>query len=602
MSDDLGGKPDDEHDAISDVHLSNTSLTETPSTRRTALGMTAAATAAILADRAIFAPGSARAEPEIVESINKTKTGKVVGLVEVSQLAVLAPAPSGGDDTEALSALGSKVTILLRPGTYKIESTYKLAAETRLLGWGRYATTISFVGAGNIEVTGAKTCIENVGITNTSSTVSNLISDVGHSDFALRGFTATVTRTLCRAGWGGERIDISDGQISGTGVTTSNLVFLFEAHTGSAIRDIAVSAYTASGAISVAAISLHGCKRTRVESVTVTGVQAPEGQNGAGIALEECSECQVVACDSSGNTGCDGLGVSAGCNAIAVVGGRFANNTAGSTNGDGIDCFGVVGLTIVGAQCTGNGQYGIEIFGKTGTATEDVVVQGGICAANGFGGIAVRGAINVAIGGQHIHHNTRAGIVVSDTSVKSSRITIDGNHIFDNDQMHAGETEPGGVYVGGTATYVVVAGNQIYDDGLGYEGKAAGEGQRYGISLQNTCNTGRVEGNVVYGNTESQITAASSTEPIVVVRNNPGYNPVGSVTTAVPASGTAIGPYHDDRTFYVTASAEGECSLAIEGGPTVTVGAKGLGTVRLPAGKKLTPTYAHAPTWLIERE
>lgn len=83
MSDDLGSKPDGEHDAISDVHPSSTSLTETPSTRRTALGMTAAATAAILADRAIFAPGSARAEPEIVESVNK-KTGKVVDIAEVN--------------------------------------------------------------------------------------------------------------------------------------------------------------------------------------------------------------------------------------------------------------------------------------------------------------------------------------------------------------------------------------------------------------------------------------------------------------------------------------------------------------------------------------
>jgi hypothetical protein len=44
MNDDPETKPGDEPDAISDVHPADKSLTETSSTRRTALGMTAAAT------------------------------------------------------------------------------------------------------------------------------------------------------------------------------------------------------------------------------------------------------------------------------------------------------------------------------------------------------------------------------------------------------------------------------------------------------------------------------------------------------------------------------------------------------------------------------
>jgi hypothetical protein len=83
MSDDSGLKPGGEQDVVSDVHPSGASLAETSSTRRTALGVTAAATAAILADRAIFAPGSARAEPEIVESVNG-RHGHVVDIAEVN--------------------------------------------------------------------------------------------------------------------------------------------------------------------------------------------------------------------------------------------------------------------------------------------------------------------------------------------------------------------------------------------------------------------------------------------------------------------------------------------------------------------------------------
>lgn len=73
MSGDRGTSPRGEQNAAIGMR---SSLTETPSTRRTALGMTAAATAAVLVDRAIGAPGSAQATTEVVESING-KTGKV---------------------------------------------------------------------------------------------------------------------------------------------------------------------------------------------------------------------------------------------------------------------------------------------------------------------------------------------------------------------------------------------------------------------------------------------------------------------------------------------------------------------------------------------
>ena len=96
----------------------------------------------------------------------------------------------------------------------------------------------------------------------------------------------------------------------------------------------------------------------------------------------------------------------------------------------------------------------------------------------------------------------------------------------------------------------------------------------------------------------SSVTGAPS-----AIRNVTGYNPVGSVTVAVPASGTAVTAAPYDRTFYATAGTDA-VTLAIENGPTVKIPANAMGTVRVPAGKTLTPTYTatHPPTWVVEGE
>ena len=86
------------------------------------------------------------------------------------------------------------------------------------------------------------------------------------------------------------------------------------------------------------------------------------------------------------------------------------------------------------------------------------------------------------------------------------------------------------------------------------------------------------------------------------VRGVTGYNPVGSVTVTVPASGTAVAAVLYDRTFYVTAAATGTTTVAVSGGPTLTLPASSLVAVRVPAGTTLTPTYTAAPTWKVEGE
>jgi hypothetical protein len=56
-----------------------------------------------------------------------------------------------------------------------------------------------------------------------------------------------------------------------------------------------------------------------------------------------------------------------------------------------------------------------------------------------------------------------------------------------------------------------------------------------------------------------------------------------------------------DRTFYVTAGATAT-TMTISNGPAVVIPALAMGTVRVPAGQTVTPTYANAPTWVVEGE
>jgi hypothetical protein len=78
-----------------------------------------------------------------------------------------------------------------------------------------------------------------------------------------------------------------------------------------------------------------------------------------------------------------------------------------------------------------------------------------------------------------------------------------------------------------------------------------------------------------------------------------GVNPVGVVTVAVPLSGAAVAATWYDREFYVTTGA-GTTTVAISGGPVITLPASGFATVHLPAGTTLTPAYTNAPAWVVE--
>lgn len=79
-----------------------------------------------------------------------------------------------------------------------------------------------------------------------------------------------------------------------------------------------------------------------------------------------------------------------------------------------------------------------------------------------------------------------------------------------------------------------------------------------------------------------------------------GINPAGTQVVAVPASGTAVAAAPFDRVFYATANAAGATTIAVSGGPTVTLPLSACVPIFNPAGTTLTPTYVNAPTWVVE--
>jgi hypothetical protein len=91
-----------------------------------------------------------------------------------------------------------------------------------------------------------------------------------------------------------------------------------------------------------------------------------------------------------------------------------------------------------------------------------------------------------------------------------------------------------------------------------------------------------------------------------VVRNCKNHNPHGAVVVTVPATGVATAALHYDAVFYITAGAS-TCTIvkntAGQGGgagPSIVIPSGAFATVYVPAQATITPTYASAPTWVVD--
>lgn len=86
------------------------------------------------------------------------------------------------------------------------------------------------------------------------------------------------------------------------------------------------------------------------------------------------------------------------------------------------------------------------------------------------------------------------------------------------------------------------------------------------------------------------------------IRNCEGFNPWGSITVTVPASGSPTAKVQFDTWFYITNNQASAITVAISGtenGLTATIPASVTMPVFVPASQTLTPTYTTAPAWVV---
>lgn len=193
-----------------------------------------------------------------------------------------------------------------------------------------------------------------------------------------------------------------------------------------------------------------------------------------------------------------------------------------------------------------------------------------------------------AVNGTLVRGNTVNGVDYHGIYVGSSHMVIEGNAVFAANASN--QSNGSGIYIENTPVGVLVRNNDIYDPNSKMEyGIYANIGSGAVVSSVGNSIVGAVTAPVQW-NGLGTFTA----------HFNDGYNPVGIVTVAVPASGTAVATAAYDRTFYITAASSGTTTVAISSGPTITIPASGLVAVFVPAGETLTPTYTSAPTWVVE--
>lgn len=247
----------------------------------------------------------------------------------------------------------------------------------------------------------------------------------------------------------------------------------------------------------------------------------------------------------------------------------------------------------------------------------DVTVTGNVClnSANTTGtkGVQFQGVAHGSATGNTIRNNSGAGLWANDGCVD---IAFSGNNIDVPVTATSGQAYAIFISNDVACTDVTVIGNTIRFSAPNSNAVATGGGsqtiQRILIAvnqiLANANNAIRNDAPVINGYVvDNQVGGSVGTinqggGTGWVYRNNNGYNPVGSQVVAVPASGTAVAAAQIDRMFYVTAGAS-TCTMAIGGGgPSPVIPANGLASIRVPAGATVTPTYANAPTWVVEGE
>jgi hypothetical protein len=305
----------------------------------------------------------------------------------------------------------------------------------------------------------------------------------------------------------------------------------------------------------------------------------------------------VIAHYSEGN-GEHGIG-DAGCDGLQVIGGITRNNTkAGFAfyNGTlGTSAPGKNG-SITNLDISGNGSHGFY-FDTTYVAGQGMFkLRACRIYSNGGHGISLNPSgttgndlLDVLIADCDIYSNQNAGIYLNGGSGSGyQRLNVVDNRVRNNGQSG---TYAVGMYITANITNGCISHNCFTDD-------QTTKTQKYGLDKFGGAISGNfvIEDNDLRGNSTSAVIFGGTFGSSVIVRDNPGYNPVGASSITVGASPFTYTAGITPEEVYING---GTVSGIVKGG--ITLASASPARVHLEPNQSIVVTYSAAPTMVADK-
>ena len=318
-----------------------------------------------------------------------------------------------------------------------------------------------------------------------------------------------------------------------------------------------------------------------VKDLRITGNGASQS-SGNGVHFMGCEGMHVTGCEIAGCYGAGILveGVSARNSPYLFVGDCYINTNLGSGIQMGTSTnFHAYSATIWGCLIAGNGATGTQA-GFFATSNDTHRITGCLFDSNYYG-VYTNACSDTCVTGCVFEQNNFSSVL----HYLGTRHVVTGNKILDS------SNNPVNTYAGidiSSSTYCTITGNHISADTVV---------SAYGINEHGTSNYNNITGNTIGGGGSTITNVLTLVGLNTNCSSNIGYNPVGAITFAIPASGTAAtNTYSVPATVYVWGGTVS--SIAINGLTTTLTS----GAFRIMPGQTLTIAYSAAPgyKWFLD--